>query len=537
MSVDVKDKAAEVYKDVTCLPVFCPVPRRPGKGGIFDRDKKLIPSTLLFRHNFPAGMTPEDRPDLVTDPAVRTERIVGEGVLGETKNTLKGHYIFGGYFFYHYGHFLLETLTRLWYFKQHPDVPVIWITFEGDDFADWHIDLLRQLGARNEIICLKQQTEVESLAIAEPGYVISSRYWDCQVDALALVRGYTPTPGKKVWLSRSKLKKGVILNETILEKNLKACGWTIYQPEAHSISDQVAMLADAEEIAGVEGSALHTLVLMPDFRGKVTIFDRVHVSDFEMIADKLGVSQRMLQVNRMSLHSIANTWSNEINSWWKDLDEVLAHLNAKRAPDEQTETPPRLAAIVKSVTDYFGLKNLMELWPVHNTVTSTLEGVQRYSVSDKARFDVPAAKSNGVTHFDIRPDIFFATACLRAPIDLYVFREAGADDNFEQTFYSSLDCSQVNSLWIIEVPSSDNPGYGVLDDILERNPALTAVRIRGSNYVLLWRAMRSLAVASLEWLRREDLGQSRTWQIEELSLNDAAKLIVANRKRNRSNAL
>ncbi|WP_420429829.1 glycosyltransferase family 61 protein [Kordiimonas sp.] len=537
MTADVSDTAVEIYKDATCLPVFCPVPRRPGKGGVFDKEKRLIRSTLLLRHNFPSGVKPVDRPDLEHDPAVKTERIVREGTIGETESWLKGRYIFGGYFFYHYGHFLLETLTRLWYFKQFPDVPVIWISFEGDDFADWHVDLIRQLGATNEIICLKHQTEVESLAIPEPGYVISSRYWDCQVDALAMVRGYAPKAGKKVWLSRSSLKKGVILNESLLEECLTASGWTIYQPEAHSIADQVKMLADAEEIAGIEGSALHTLVLMPDYRGRVNIFDRVHVSDFEMIADKLGVSQRMIQVQRMSLHIIANTWPNEINSWWKDLDEVLGHLDVVRPSYAGQAIDQRLAAITGSVAKYFGAKNCMELWPEHNTAAAGLAGLQRYLITNRARFDVAAAKQSGVNHFDVRPDVFFATACLRAPIDLFVFRAADEGDNVEQTFYGSLDVSHVNSLWIMDIPVEDAAVRKPFERIMNSNPALSAARIQGSSYILLWRAIRSLAVTSLEWLRRQDLGQGAKWELPTMSLNDVAKQIEMDRKKNRSNAL
>ncbi|MCR4667126.1 MAG: hypothetical protein K5657_07515, partial [Desulfovibrio sp.] len=35
--------------------------------------------------------------------------------------------IFGGFLFKHYGHFLLESLSRLWFAKEHPNLLVVFV--------------------------------------------------------------------------------------------------------------------------------------------------------------------------------------------------------------------------------------------------------------------------------------------------------------------------------------------------------------------------------------------------------------------------
>lgn len=76
---------------------------------------------------------------------------------------------------------------------------------------------------------------------------------------------YRPESGLKVWLSRSRLPGRVDQEKTQnLEARLAASGWTIVWPEEMSIDAQLDLLSRCERVAGEEGSAFHTLLLLPN---------------------------------------------------------------------------------------------------------------------------------------------------------------------------------------------------------------------------------------------------------------------------------
>ena len=37
-----------------------------------------------------------------------------------------GRFIYGGMLMDHFGHFLLEAMARLWFIREHPELPVLW---------------------------------------------------------------------------------------------------------------------------------------------------------------------------------------------------------------------------------------------------------------------------------------------------------------------------------------------------------------------------------------------------------------------------
>src|SRR5690606_30752701 len=75
-------------------------------------------------------------------------------------------------------------------------------------------------------------------------------------------------------------------------------GWIIYHPQAHPVREQLEMLDRAAQIAGIEGSAFHTLLLLKQVRAKVQIIPRRGAvnENFETIATTKGFRQEILDV-------------------------------------------------------------------------------------------------------------------------------------------------------------------------------------------------------------------------------------------------
>ena len=98
------------------------------------RAMSVLPSSLL-RRDYPSA----DASEIVSAaaPAPPTER-VPEDV------------DFAGYLFPHFGHFLLESLSRLWITRQYPELPVVWCrrqTAGSAAYNAWQEEVLDLLGS------------------------------------------------------------------------------------------------------------------------------------------------------------------------------------------------------------------------------------------------------------------------------------------------------------------------------------------------------------------------------------------------------
>lgn len=252
--------------------------RKPGlahyRFSAFEKHNLPVEEMLLRRSYASMGMGPPEMPQLS----------VGEPV------------IYGGIIADHFGHFLLETLSRVWAIRRHPDRRAVWHTITPAIRA-WQADIATLLGFSFEDgIILRRPTTFIDMLVPTPGFVIGVDATRQQMDALGAFPGRTPVRGRRIWLSRSSLppQKGGVLGEDKLENQLRDRGWFIFQPERHEIREQLDTLSNAELIAGIEGSALHSLVLIRDLQAEVRILQRGRVlnPNYDIIAKTKGFRQR-----------------------------------------------------------------------------------------------------------------------------------------------------------------------------------------------------------------------------------------------------
>lgn len=192
---------------------------------------------------------------------------------------LAGTWIYGGVINPHYGHFLVETLSRAWLLRRRADLPVLWhAANKRDVLPAWYREILAMLGIPEERCrTVRRPTSVERIVLPDAGCVIERWLDPQQARALAVFPfAEFPRRGRRVWLSRSRLPEGFarVEGEAEMEACLAEAGWTVIHPETLPVWQQLAAMAEAEEIAGFEGSAFHTLLLARDVRARVTLYRR-----------------------------------------------------------------------------------------------------------------------------------------------------------------------------------------------------------------------------------------------------------------------
>lgn len=271
----------ETHRGVSLVPVSrAPRSRIPFAWGAFLRNGDALPSVVLRRNYGTSAYAGSQR-------ALRC---------------LPGPHLYGGVLFNHFGHFLLESLARAWALQCQPDLPVVWHVIGPQAITRWQTEIFKLLGIdTSRFVLVTEPSEVELLHIPEAGYQIQTWAHPTLIDALARYPFRTPRPGYKLWLSRSRLSEeaGNVSGMEALEVQLEADGWRIVHPQTHPVAHQLEMMADAELVGGLAGSALHTLILARDPRCRVALVPRDDTlsHNFLTIAKAKALDQRVLPVH------------------------------------------------------------------------------------------------------------------------------------------------------------------------------------------------------------------------------------------------
>lgn len=212
---------------------------------------------------------------------------------GIDRERRSGRWYYGGIWFEHYGHFLLETLARAWYLADTTGPVVFHRPPErshgpiGVTMSRWQRELVTaMLGDPSRVLFLDTPTEFEELVVPEAGCVLGERCTTAQATALAVVGsrlGSTvpATHERKLWLSRSALSRGRVVGEREFETSLQTAGFEVLHPQTLPILDQVRAFEEARIVAGFTGSAFHTALLAGRRRAELIHFARFTAANHE----------------------------------------------------------------------------------------------------------------------------------------------------------------------------------------------------------------------------------------------------------------
>lgn len=158
--------------------------------------------------------------------------------------------LYAGPLFNHFGHFIAESIPRLWAFVENESKRLPFIAFHpfplGRGFANelypWMIQALSLFGIdKSSIIFIDKNIKFKKLLVPEQGSVlgagpISRQYIDCIQkinDSTSSEKRHRELRSGKIYISRSKHAfSGSYLGERLIEKLLKnQAGFEIIYPE------------------------------------------------------------------------------------------------------------------------------------------------------------------------------------------------------------------------------------------------------------------------------------------------------------------
>ena len=174
--------------------------------------------------------------------------------------------IFGGILVCHFGHFLTDCLARMWYAVSHPNdrrkyVFIMLKTSNLQELKSWVYMMFDLLGVPEErLVILDKPTQFAKVIVPEQSVRIK---YDFTKEFLYpfryIMRRVRPFGIKKLFLTRGKELKSAmhLCNQEYFEAFFQARGFTVIAPETLSITDQIALVSGAEEIATFLGTLAH----------------------------------------------------------------------------------------------------------------------------------------------------------------------------------------------------------------------------------------------------------------------------------------
>ncbi|WP_134767364.1 glycosyltransferase 61 family protein [Nocardioides sp. 1609] len=313
--------------------------------------------------------------------------------------------IYAGPLYFHFGHFLLESLARAWYARQRPDLPLVWAgahTWHDARLRPWQVEILEVLGLTNPPRILASPTRYRRLHVPDLGYRYDDRFHPEHAAFLASYRGPAQVPGERLWLSRSNLASDVRdLNAAPTERRLAAAGWTVSHPEKLTVREQLDQLSRAEVVAGEEGSAFHTIALLADVSTKRLRVLRRHGQEhnnMHTVGDARGVDQ--------SFHSLRDEVVLEakgraVTKVSARSAEVLDLLDVAVPPAPEADDAPSETALLLRVLEGLAPSRLLDLGATDAALALGSTAEKRVAVSPSFGFDTRSYAGSGVDFLDL----------------------------------------------------------------------------------------------------------------------------------------
>ena len=197
--------------------------------------------------------------------------------------------VYCGYLINHWGHFLIEAVTRLWYFMENDTSVDKYVFFieEGSDreITGNYLEFLKLLKIWERLEIINKPTTYREVIVPELGIVCRESYTPKLLKVFdAVAENAVPDPDwetpEKIFYSRSQFKKGMPFEfgfeciDNFFEKN----GYTILYPEKVPLRRMIHYIRNSKVVASLSGSLPHNMLFARQGQ-KLEIVERLVIND------------------------------------------------------------------------------------------------------------------------------------------------------------------------------------------------------------------------------------------------------------------
>ena len=337
-------------KNATILPLRKDPSLQFGRGGVVDCDGNYVELSaipLRVQHSYP-----------FENAEYKDEKVV-----------------YCGYLIDHWGHFLIEAVTRLWYFMENDSTVDKYVFFieEGSDrqITGNYLEFLKLLKIWDKLEIISRPITYREVIVPELGIMCRQSYTPKLLKVFdSVAENVVPDPSwetpEKIFYSRSQFAKGKPFEfgfdciDNFFEKN----GYTILYPEKVPLSRMIHYIRNSKVVASLSGSLPHNM-LFANQGQKLEIVERLVIND-----DNQTDVNRMRELNvtyidaNMPIYSV-NFVGPFIMGYTEQLQR-FAEDNGYAPPDEKylTESYRKQCFVryMKAYEDLYDYRWFMEDW-------------------------------------------------------------------------------------------------------------------------------------------------------------------------------
>lgn len=245
---------------------------------------------------------------------------------------LDGAYYLLGNLHRHFGHFLLEGMSRLWLLNISQLVcsDVGFLVYE-DELAPFMLEILELAGiSSNRLIHVPQEGIcVERLLVPDPAMLSHRRIADVHARVYQSIaqRVTTQYPYRKVYLSRRHIPDRPLINQSQIESYFASLDFEIVNPETLPILEQIRMAREAKILIGPSGSQMYLAAFQaPDTRALIFAPENFCLKDDYLLALAMGRDLKVVLGSAvdMSLDKSFWQWRVELNSIKRVMSVMLS---------------------------------------------------------------------------------------------------------------------------------------------------------------------------------------------------------------------
>ena len=170
--------------------------------------------------------------------------------------------IFGGILYAHFGHLITDSLTRLWWLAGHPDTSYKFCFLDTPSLAGGFklYNVLEAAGiTRDRMEIITEPTQFDKIIVPQEALYLHTNYRDGVGEIYQYISSrVTAGTHKKIYLSTAMLGEShTSINESYYENFFRRRRYEIVYPEQLPFTEQVSLMAGAEEVVCTGGTLVH----------------------------------------------------------------------------------------------------------------------------------------------------------------------------------------------------------------------------------------------------------------------------------------
>lgn len=204
--------------------------------------------------------------------------------------------VYFGFIDPHFGHFITDSLARLWWFREAAE-PDRQIVFHGPALSPWMREFLQLAGIRLDAFASHAApTLLRDIVVPRPAIALETSLWsaflestaDIATRALAGSEGVTSRSDQPVYLSRHRIHplRRIVHGESRLIDYLVQRKCLIVSPETLSLAEQIRLFNTHRVFIGPWGSAHHMTMFSRDPATHIHISPQLKRTQFMLDAAK-----------------------------------------------------------------------------------------------------------------------------------------------------------------------------------------------------------------------------------------------------------